>query len=469
MWMEEGMRYRKPMAQSNAIAATFAGIESANPAAIRSFQEARLRQQIAYLSQRSAFYRRRFREAGLSFDAIRTIDDLAAVPFTVKSDLRESLERVRPLGEHLAAPLEDVVQIQASSGTTGSPSYVGLTENDVLSWQEVTARTLFACGMRPGDLVLHGFSMSKGFVGGVPMFQAIQYLGATDIPIGADGGVERLLVAARDLRPQCIVGTPNFLLYLTDAAQDAIGMDVADLGVRRLFVGGEPGGGIPAIRNEPQSRWNATCCELLGGTDLGCAYWAESDDQTGMQLVGPEYVLAELIEPVSGRVIPFDNGASGELVYTALGREASPVLRFRTGDHVVVTAADPRNGRTGPAIRCVGRTDDMLIVRGINVFPSASQDVLATHADPNGVVRVLADFEGHSTQSNLKVLVERAAHRDPVQDEALKTEIETRVRNALSIKPDVTIVAADFFEKPGAQKVALTLRNAPPGLSPQNS
>ncbi len=183
-----------------------------------------------------------------------------------------------------------------------------------------------------------------------------------------------------------------------------------------------------------------------------------------MQLVGPEYVLAELIEPESGRVIAFDDGASGELVYTALGREASPVLRFRTGDHVVVTAANPGNGRTGAAIRCVGRTDDMLIVRGVNVFPSAIQDVVASHAQTNGVMRVLADFAGHSTQSNLKVLVERAAHRDPGEDEALKAEIETRVRNALSIKPDVTIVAADFFEKPGVQKVALTLRKAPQGL-----
>jgi phenylacetate-CoA ligase len=455
------MRYRKPLAFSHGIAATFSGVETAPASAIRGLQEQRLRRQLDYLDARSTFYRRRFREGGIDVGSIRTIDDLARIPFTSKQDLRASLAAAPPLGEHLAAPLEDVVQIQASSGTTGSPSYVGLTENDVLAWQEMTARALFACGMRPGDLVLHGFSMSKGFVGGIPIFQAIQYLGARDIPIGADGGFDRLLIACRDLRPRCIVGTPNFLLFLADMARELTGSEARDLGVECLIVGGEPGGGIPAVRHAIEQRWNATCRELMGGTDLGCTYWAESNDEDGMYMVGPDHILVELIDPESGDVRPFKEGTTGELVYTSLGREASPVLRFRSGDHVVVTNDGQRGGRTTPAIRCFGRTDDMLIVRGVNLFPSAVQDIVASMPETNRVMRVVADFAGHTTQDNLKVIIERGETADPAADAVLKRTAEARIRNALSVKADVTVVAANFFEKPGAKKVSLTLREMP--------
>ncbi len=463
------MLFRKPLAFSNAVATTFSGIETAPLGEIRLLQEARLRRQMDYLAERSVFYRRRFAEWGISPGSIRSVEDLASIPFTYKQDLRDSLAAAPPLGEHLAAPIEDVVQIQASSGTTGSPSYVGLTENDVLAWQEMTARGLFACGMRPGDTVLHGFSMSKGFVGGIPIFQAIQYLGARDVPIGADGGVDRLLIAARDLRPRCIVGTPNFLLFLAEAAPDIIGMEAAELGVERLIVGGEPGGGIPAIREAIEARWNATCCELMGGTDLGCTYWAETDSHLGMYMVGPEHILVELIDPENGAVLGWEEGQTGELVYTALGREASPVLRFRSGDHVRVTATTSPDGRTAPAIRCFGRTDDMLIVRGVNLFPSAIQHIVASMPETNGVMRIVADFAGHTTQENLKVLVERATGRSAEQDGELKREVESRIRNALAVKADVRIVPADFFEKPGARKVSLTLREMPAIPNPSAS
>lgn len=456
------MRFRKPLAFSHAIGVAFSGVETAPQAAIRGLQKQRLRRQLDYLNARSLFYRRRFREAGIDVERIRSIEDLARIPFTTKQELRDSLAARPPLGEHLAAPMDDVVQIQASSGTTGSPSYVGLTENDVLGWQEATARALFACGMRPGDLVLHGFSMSKGFVGGIPIFQAIQYLGARDIPIGADGGFDRLLIACRDLRPRCIVGTPNFLLFLADKAKELTGREAHELGVECLIVGGEPGGGIPAVRQAIEQRWNATCRELMGGTDLGCTYWAESNAEDGMYMVAPDHILVELIDPDSGEVRPFDEGMTGELVYTALGREASPVLRFRSGDHVVVTH-DGRSGpRTTPAIRCFGRTDDMLIVRGINLFPSAVQDIIASMPETNGVMRIVADFAGHTTQDNLKVLVERGETASPANDAALKRAAEDRIRNALSVKADVTVVGANFFEKPGAKKVSLTLRGMPP-------
>jgi len=334
----------------------------------------------------------------------------------------------------------------------------------------MTARGLHACGVRPGDRVLHGFSMSKGFVGGVPIYQGVARVGAVDIPIGADGGADRLLIAARDARPRCIVGTPNFLLYLASIAPEVVGRAATTLGVQRLVVGGEPGGGIPAIREGLQSQWGAMCCEVMGGTDLGCVYWAEADDQRGMYFVAPDHILAELIDPASGEVLPWREGATGELVYTSLQRQASPVLRFRSGDHVVVTAMGGSGGRSTPAIRCFGRTDDMLIVRGVNLFPSAVQDVVSgLRPRVGGVMRVLADFEGHTTQGNLKLLVERApgvaSDTTADHDATVAAEVEQHVRATLAVKAEVRMVAHGFFDAPGAQKVALTLRQLPKGLA----
>jgi phenylacetate-CoA ligase len=294
------------------------------------------------------------------------------------------------------------------------------------------------------------------------VFQAIQHLGALDVPIGADGGADRLLVAARDLRPRVVFGTPNFVAYLGQVAEKLIGIPARDLGVKRLVVGGEPGGGIPALRSQIEELWGARVAENMGGTDLGVMYWAECHHQNGMHMVSPDFVLAELIDPETAEVRPFTPGTSGELVYTSLQREASPVLRFRSGDHIEVHDYGCPCGRTGPTIRCVGRTDDMLIVRGVNLFPSAVQEVVGElRPATSGVLRVVADFPGHSTQKNLKVLVERGQGLDASSDAGLKEEIERRVRNRLSVKADVEIVGYETFERPGARKISLTLRQPP--------
>lgn len=443
-------------------AAPFSPVETRPWPELQAQQLQLLRGQLSYLAQHSPFYRRKLSAAGLPGAAIGSLQELARLPFTTKQELRESLQAAPLLGLHRAADWADVVQVQASSGTTGSPAYVGLTAADREHWAEMTARGLYACGIRRGDTVLHAFSMSKGFVGGIPIWQGIARIGAVDLPIGADGGVDRLLIAARDARPRCIVGTPNFLLYLATVAPDLVGRKATDLGVQRLVVGGEPGGGIPAVRQGLQEHWGALCCEVMGGTDLGCVYWAEAEDQRGMYFVAPDFILAELVEPATGEPVAWQEGATGELVYTSLQRQASPVLRFRSGDHVVVTAMGGPGGRSTPAIRCFGRTDDMLIVRGVNLFPSAVQDVVSAMKPlVGGVVRVLADFEGHTTQDNLKLLVERAPGADLATDARVAAQVEARVRSALAVKAEVRMVRHGFFDAPGAQKVALTLRQPP--------
>jgi len=460
--MEYEMRYRRADAFAKSDAKSWHEIEITPLDAVRRIQEENLVAQMAYLKENSPFYQDILTKAGVDFDDIRTIEDLQKLPYTYKTDIRESLAASKPFGLHLAADPKDVVQMQASSGTTGSPSYVALTEFDVELWNEMTARCFFANGIRPGDMVLHGFSMAKGFVGGIPVMQALQYMGAIDVPIGADGGADRLLRACADTRPRCIVGAPNFVLHLGEKAEELLGVKASELGVERVIVGGEPGGGIPAIRNRIEELWGAKCCEMLGGTDLGVAYWAECDAQGGMHMVSMDHIITELLDPETGDIIPFEEGAKGEMIYTAITRQASPVLRFRSGDFIEVLGTSCACGRTGPKIRCVGRTDDMLIVRGANVFPSAIHSIVNDMMpETNGIMRVVADFDGHTTQGALKVIVERGPSGNATDDAALKSQIETRLRDALVFKADVTIVAADTFEKPGAAKVALTLREFP--------
>jgi phenylacetate-CoA ligase len=439
----------------------FNDIEGAPWDEVRRLKLARLKAQLQYVAEHSVFYQRKFAAAGVRLERIARLEDVAALPFTDKRELRESLEAEPRLGLHRAAPLGRIVQIQASSGTTGSPAYVGLTRRDQLAWQEMGARCLYANGVRPGDLVMHGFSVSRGFVGGLPMSQIAMHLGATEIPIGADAGTDRILRVMQDLHPEALLATPYFAIHLAEQAPRLIGVAADALGVRAVSVGGEPGGGIPAVRDKVEQLWGATCRELCGGTDLGCAYWAECRTKAGMHETAQEFIYVELIDPDTGDVLPWKEGTKGELVYTALERECSPLVRFRTRDHAVVTGLRCACGRTAPMIRVVGRTDDMLIVKGINVFPSAVRDVV-TSFEPRttGNLRIVADFAGYTTQRPLRIRVEHAAalDGDGAAIERLRQEITAKLRGLLNFAPSVEMVEPDTFEKPGIQKIALIVR-----------
>jgi phenylacetate-CoA ligase len=432
-------------------------IEAAPPAEARRVQDERLREQVAYLADRSTFYRDKIGADVLA--GVRTVDDLADLPFTEKQELRDSLAAHPPLGNHVAAAGDEIVQIQASSGTTGSPSYVGLTSGDVATWSELGARALYANGFRPGMRMLHGFGMSKGFVGGLPIVQIAQHMGVVDIPVGAEAGAERLLRVQADQRPEALIGTPHFLAYLADQAPSIVGQDARDLGVRAISVGGEPGGGLPTVRENLEGLWGATSREMLGGTDIACTYWGECEDASGMHFLSPDLMIAELVDPDSGdRVDPVE-GATGELVYTALARRASPLLRFRTRDHVVVTGTDCSCGRTGYKVRCVGRTDDMLIVRGINLFPSAVKDLVnGLRPAATGEMRIRADFDGHSTQKPLPVVVEYTTGLDDERQDTLRRTVFDRVRSALNVSTVVELVPEGTLKRPDHVKVALVER-----------
>ena len=220
-------------------------VETASPDEVRALQNGKLRTQMAYLKAHSPFVAEKLSSAGASFEDVRSVDDLAGLPFTTKQELRDSQRSHPPLGNHAAATRERIVRVHASSGTTGAPSYVPVTAHDSALWREAVRRVFRCQGVRSTSTVAMGFSIGF-FVGGIPLAQGVEDIGATFLPIGA-GATDRLLDSISRMRADTLACTPSYALYLAEAARDR-GIDVAELGVERLTVGAEPGGGVPEIR-----------------------------------------------------------------------------------------------------------------------------------------------------------------------------------------------------------------------------
>lgn len=422
-------------------------------------QEQKLKDQLRYLMSCSEFYQRKLRSAGIDITKINRLEDLEKIPFTYKDEIRENIKEKPPFGAHVAAPPEKIVQIQASSGTTGTPTYYALTRNDIEVLNEMQARVYYANGIVPGDLYFHLFSMSKGFVGGLPMLLAFIYMNVAVIPMGAESGTERILRSIKDLNPNAAGATPSLALYLGENAEKILGIPANKLSIRKFLVAGEPGGGIPSIRSRIESLWGADERECMGGADLGVAYWAECEDKSGMHFMGHEFIIPEIIDQESEQVLKIQEGQKGELVYTAIKREACPLLRFRMRDFVEVTGVDCRCGRKSYKIRCTGRTDDMLIIKGANVFPSAVLDVVNSfRPKATGAMQIMADFPGHTTQKPLKIQVEYAANLVKPEVEKLKFDLEHKIQELLVFRPEIEMVPPETIERPQASKVSLIKR-----------
>lgn len=412
-------------------------IETMSPEEIRRMQLTRLQQQLAYVYARSPFYRCKFDEAGANPSTVRRLEELAAFPFTTKDELRDSQSDELPLGTHRAASARDVIRIHSSSGTTGRPSYVGITAHDRDGWIQSVARVYWSQGVRPDSVVMMGFGLGF-FVGGLPLHDAIEEIGATFIPIGT-GASDRLISSIRDTGADMLTCTPSYATYLAEYARERMGIDPRSLGIKRIQGGAEPGAGVPAIRQRLEEDWGCMVTEGIGNADLIPVYAAECDQKSGMHFLAPDLMLLELIDPDSGEPLEFSEGATGELVATHLDRECVPLVRFRTRDHVVVWTDPCPCGRTGVRLRCIGRTDDMLILRGVNVFPSAIKDVvMSLRPRTTGEIQILLDRPGPRVEPPLKIQVE---HGPAASDLAgLKREVETTLRDKLIFSAAVELV-----------------------------
>ena len=310
-----------------------------------------------------------------------------------------------------------------------------MTAGDLENWVIGSARSYGASGITAGERIVSTYNAGP-FVAGAAL-ASFDRIGLCHVPIGT-GNTERLMQAVRDLRPDALVTTPSYAAYLVEWAAERE-LDLRGSSVDRVLVAGEPGGGEPGFRTKLEEGWGARVTEAMGIGDIGVSLWGECEQQDGMHLGARGFVHPELIDPETGAAVPLEEGATGELVLTHLRHRAAPLLRYRTRDHVHVRMSPCPCGRTGPRIRCLGRTDDMLIVRGVNVFPSAVRDVVAGFAPKvSGQILVKPAAPGVKQEPPLPVAVE--LERDVSPDPSLAEAIREKVRNVLVVQTRVELV-----------------------------
>ena len=392
----------------------------------RAKDDASYREQLAYVLERSPFYRTKL--AGV--DASGGLDGIARLPLTEKRELKATCTPENPFGSHLCVAPSELARIYSTSGTTGTPTYIPLTEDDLDNWIAGSARSYGASGVAAGDRVVTTYNAGP-FVAGAAL-DAFARIGVTHVPVGT-GSSERLLRAIEALRPDAVVLTPSYAEYLLELA------DLRDSSVARVLVAGEPGGGEPALRTKLEAGWGARVTEAMGIGDIGPSLWGECEEQAGMHLGAVGFVHPELIDPETGGPRELRDGATGELVLTHLRHRAAPLLRFRTSDHVEVKTSACPCGRTTPRVRCIGRTDDMLIVRGVNVFPSAVREVVSAFAPAvSGRILVKPRSAAVKQEPPLPVAVELAEGEEG--STSLGAAIRQQLRGVLLVRTDVELV-----------------------------
>jgi phenylacetate-CoA ligase len=397
----------------------------------------RLKALVARLSERVPLYRERLRAAGVTAGDIRSLADLAKLPFTVKDDFRQSY----PYGL-LAVPMEAVIRIHASSGTTGRPTVVAYSRKDVDTWSEVMARTLMAGAVGPLDVVHNAYGYGL-FTGGLGFHYGAERVGAAVVPISG-GFTDRQLMALRDLGATVLCCTPSYALHLAEAVEEA-GLAPKDLKLRVGFFGAEPW--TEAMRDALESRLDIMALNIYGLSEvIGPGVSVECPERQGMH-VAEDHFLPEIVDPVT--LLPVAEGTVGELVFTTLTKEALPVLRYRTRDLTSMTTAPCSCGRTLARIgRIIGRTDDMLIIRGVNVYPSQIEHALLQVADvePHYVLVVRRD----SALDTLEVRVEAGASvalagTDAMR--ALETVVRRKIYEVIGITAAVSVVPPKTIER----------------------
>jgi phenylacetate-CoA ligase len=398
------------------------------------------RAQLAYLLERSAFYRGKL---GLeSAEEAGGLPEIGRLPLSEKPELKATATAENPVGAHLCLERSEIVRIYSTSGTTGDPSYIPLTARDLDDWLTGSARSYAASGVEPGQRIVSTYNAGP-FVAGAAL-ASFDRIGLCHVPVGT-GNTDRLVRAIELLGPEAAVLTPSYAAHLVEWCSQR-GVDLRSSSVQRVLVAGEPGGGEPALRALLQDGWGARVTEAMGIGDIGISLWGECEEQDGMHLGARGFVHPELIDPGTEGSIPLEEGASGELVLTHLRHQAAPLLRFRTRDHVHVKTSPCACGRTGPRVRCVGRTDDMLILRGVNVFPSAVRDVVGTFAPRvSGHIRLRPTTAGVKQEPPLPVAVELA--RGVETDAGLAEAIRERLRAVLVVSTQVELVPWGTLER----------------------
>ena len=409
----------------------------------------RLRSVVRRASERVPHYREKLRKAGVSAEEIRSLADLRRLPITTKDAFREN----HPYGL-LALPLEEVVRIHASSGTSGKATVVAYTRQDLDTWSDLMARTLLAGGVTHRDVV-HNSNGYGLFTGGLGFHQGAERLGATVVPVSS-GGTERQLTLMKDLGATVLIATPSYALHLAEAIEEA-GFKPGDLKLRAGFFGGEPWS--EGMRDAIEQRLNLMALNCYGLSEIvGPGVAVECPERDGLH-VAEDHFLPEVVDPVTLEPVP--DGVVGELVLTTLTKEALPVLRYRTRDLTTLDSKPCGCGRTLVRIgRITGRSDDMLIIRGVNVFPSQIEHALTRipELEPHYLLVVRRE----RALDTLEVQVEARADVTQDGEEAvrrLEEKVQHTIHQLIGLAADIRVVPPKTIERSaGKAKRVLDLR-----------
>ena len=406
--------------------------------------------QFRRLREASPFYVRKFKEAGLGTSFVG-LNDLANLPFTTKQELRSALDEDPPFGSNVCVEPSMVKRVYQTSGTTGSPSVLALTRGDMETWTVMGTRTYYATGVHEHSSVLTTFGAGP-FVAGHTHFVLLR-IGARSVPVGP-GDTDRVLFGLRAGLADTLLATASFAQYLANRLEKS-DRDPSALPLVHIVAGGEPGGGIPAIRDHIEDVLGVSVTEVMGIGDIAPSLFGECPHQQGMHFCGSGHVWPELVDPDTHERMEIETGAVGELVYTTLTREAMPVVRFLGGDIVRIEGTSCDCERTTFRMRVLGRRDDMFIVRGVNVYPAAILSVVgAFRSRVTGRARVIRDGVGVSVDPPVPIEVEvQAGHEN---DNVLAAEIAEAIHSKLMFRCDVALVPEPLFGDSG-YKTRLTV------------
>ena len=429
-------------------------IEAMDRAALEALQWQRLVRQLAYNYRGSPFHRAKFEAVGLRPEDINSLDDFRRIPLTTKDEHRraqeESLARHGDAFSGLAcAPKDSIVRLNATSGTTGTPTLYALTSHDVGVVNEMHARKYWRAGIRPGHVMIQALSLSM-FTGGLPLSQGIQHLGAAVVPVGVEGGSRRVLDFIRLTRPDAIIATPSFGQQLIEECPKQTGAEARALGLDWFFAAGEPGGGDPEMRQTLAEGFGARVFDHTGG---GHAFHGISCDQPaaeyrGMHFVSEDHCLLEIVERETRTAIEIAEGSEGEMVWTFLDWEGGPLMRYATGDIARLWTEPCPCGMPGRRFEIVGRADDMLIVKGVNVYPQAVQSaILHFRPQVSGAFRIVLGRPGPRVRPPLRIKLEAGAGVDEGALPELEARMRAHFRATLSLSPEFQWLSAGSLER----------------------
>lgn len=413
-------------------------IETMSREEIRALQLEKLKKQVAYAYNNVAWYRNKMDASGVSPDAIKTLEDVRYLPFTDKQVLRDTY----PFGL-FAVPMNEVTRLHASSGTTGKPIVAGYTKRDLDTWSDCIARLAMMAGVVPGDRAQMAFGYGM-FTGGFGLHYGMEKLGACMIPAGS-GNTQRHLMYINDFQTTVLIATPSYALHMCEFGEQQ-GFDWAQSSLRIGLFGGEPC--PPALKEEIERRMHIICTDNYGLTEvMGPGVSGECLCCRDMQHIAEDHFLWEVIDPETGELVP--EGTPGELVLTPLDKEAFPVLRYRTHDLTYVITESCECGRTHARMKKVRtRTDDMLIIRATNVFPSQVEDILASIKGVSTHYRIEVDNDSGMDHMVVMAELEPDAFSDSFEEmEAFRKNIAARLREGLLVAPDVKLVEPDGLER----------------------